>query len=155
MATNNKITFVKADAEHVDEMHEIEEQVFPTPWSYNSLYEDVVNHKSAYYTVGLVNGKVISYAGFWFVIDEAHITNVAVKPEFRRKGIGKKMMELLLAEAKRRGIVTISLEVRQGNTVARNLYTGLGFRANGLRKRYYQDNGEDAVLMSLFLRPVI
>jgi ribosomal-protein-alanine N-acetyltransferase len=150
----NEVMFVRAAAEHVAQMHEIELEVFPTPWSYESLEQDVCGHEIAYYIVGLHSNQVVSYAGFWFVLDEAHITNVAVRPEFRRKGIGRQMMELLLAEAKDRGIVTVSLEVRVSNKAARELYKGLGFSVAGLRKKYYSNNDEDALLMSKILEPL-
>ena len=149
MIKSEEVVFVRAGEEHVSGMHEIEEKVFPTPWSYESILQDVCNHEIAYYIAGICRGKVISYAGFWFVLDEAHITNVAVRPEYRRRGIGRKMMELILLEAKKRGIVSISLEVRVSNKPARELYKGFGFSVAGLRKGYYSDNGEDALLMSL------
>ncbi len=155
MTNKDEIVFTRADEEHVAQMYEIELKVFPTPWSYDSLYQDVCGHEIAYYIVGLSNGKVISYAGFWFVLDEAHITNVAVRPEYRRKGIGKKMMELLLEEAKSRGVVSISLEVRVSNKAARELYKGLGFTVAGLRKKYYADNNEDALLMNKMMEELI
>ncbi|MBN1624427.1 MAG: ribosomal protein S18-alanine N-acetyltransferase [Clostridia bacterium] len=146
--------FVRAAEEHVAQMHEIELEVFPTPWSYESLEQDVCGHEIAYYIVGLVNGRVVSYAGFWFVLDEAHITNVAVKTEYRRKGIGRKMMELLLEKAQEMGIITVSLEVRVSNKAARDLYKSLGFSVAGLRKKYYANNDEDALLMSKIMEPM-
>ena len=155
MTNSDGPVFVRAAAEHVAQMYEIELEVFPTPWSYKSLSQDVCSHEIAYYIVGLVGDKVVSYAGFWFVLDEAHITNVAVRPEYRRQGIGRKMMDILLAEARKRDIVTISLEVRVSNKAARELYKGLGFSVAGLRRGYYSDNDEDALLMSKMLEPVI
>jgi ribosomal-protein-alanine N-acetyltransferase len=149
----NRVIFVRATEEHVARMHEIEMEVFPTPWSYESLEQDVCGHEIAYYIVGLNNDQVVSYAGFWFVLDEAHITNVAVRPEYRRKGIGRKMMEILLDVAKEMGIVNISLEVRVSNKAARELYKSMGFSVAGLRKKYYANNDEDALLMSKIMEP--
>lgn len=148
MERSEKILFVPADAGHVDEMYEIEKEVFSTPWSHESLLKDVCSHEIAVYIVGTVKEHVVSYAGFWFVLDEAHITNVAVKPGYRRMGIGDTMMRRVLDIAWAKGIATISLEVRASNTPALNLYKKLGFIQCGLRKGYYPDTGEDAVLMT-------
>ncbi|HPJ21159.1 MAG TPA: ribosomal protein S18-alanine N-acetyltransferase [Clostridia bacterium] len=148
MIKNEDVIFVKADPAHVPQMYEIELEAFPTPWSYKSLEHDVCNHEIACYIVGLHEGRVISYAGFWYVLDEAHITNVAVRSEYRRMGIGRRMMELLLDEALKKKIVSVSLEVRVSNKAARELYKGLGFTVAGLRKGYYENNNEDALLMS-------
>jgi len=151
MTQENSVVFKKARAEHVSSMHEIEKQVFPTPWSHESLMQDVCGHEIAFYIVGLINEEVVSYAGFWFVLNEAHITNIAVRPGYRRMGIARSMMNILLDEAVQRGIDSISLEVRESNEAAQRLYEGIGFVKVGRRKGYYTDTGEDALLMTLML----
>jgi ribosomal-protein-alanine N-acetyltransferase len=83
----------------------------------------------------------------WQVCDEGHITNIAVHPEFRRSGVGSALMEALLAEAENRGIAALTLEVRESNHCARSLYRKYGFEDGGMRKAYYADNNEDAVIM--------
>ena len=130
----------------VDGISAIEQASFKTPWSWESIYGEATN-PLARYLVAHANGEVIGYAGAWLVIDEAHVTNVAVRGDCRGMGVGRALMERLIQLCADSGMTKMSLEVREGNTVARNLYTALGFKADGLRKRYYE-NTEDAVLMS-------
>jgi len=97
--------------------------------------------------VAEVDNKIVGYGGFWVVVDEGHITNIAVHPEYRSKGIGSKIMEGLIELAKKNGIISMTLEVRESNIVAQHLYAKFGFRPLGRRKGYYQDNNEDAIIM--------
>ncbi len=90
---------------------------------------------------------IVGYGGLWLMVDEAHITSVAVKPEFRGRGLGELLMLCLFEIALRLGARWVTLEVRVSNTVAQNLYKKLGFREAGIRRRYYSDNNEDAVIM--------
>jgi ribosomal-protein-alanine N-acetyltransferase len=96
---------------------------------------------------GNVRGKAVGYAGMWQVMDEGHITNIAVHPEFRNYGVGSALMEALLATARSRGIVALTLEVRRSNFAAQALYRKYGFAEGGMRKAYYADNREDALIM--------
>ncbi len=131
----------------VDGISAIEKASFKSPWSWESIYEEV-NNPLARYLVAHENGEVIGYAGAWLVIDEAHVTNVAVKSDRRGMGVGRALMERLIQLCADSGMTRMSLEVRAGNTIAQNLYAALGFRADGLRKRYYE-NTEDALIMYL------
>jgi len=99
--------------------------------------------------VAIANGVVVGFAGIWLIIDEAHIINVAVLPEYRRNGIAKKLMVELLVRAKEKGAVCSTLEVRAGNEPAIKLYEGFGYVTVGRRKAYYHDNKEDALVMWL------
>jgi len=95
---------------------------------------------------------VVGYAGLWIVLDEAHITNVAVHPDYRGAGYGRALMVELISRAAMLGAFKLSLEVRVSNGVARDLYKSLGFVDKGFRRKYYSDNGEDAIIMWLNLR---
>jgi len=106
----------------------------------------------AFYLVALQGEKVVGYGGMWIVLDEAHITNVAVHPELRGRGVGRALMMELLSRAVVLGAPGITLEVRVSNQVARNLYKSLGFVEKGMRRKYYSDNNEDAIIMWLYLR---
>ncbi len=132
--------------EHLDSVMEIEDDSFSIPWSRREMEKDMNNPISTYLVV-IKNGKVCGYAGMWHVINEGHITNIAVKSEFRRQGLGRMLMEALEAVAKEKEMIGITLEVRMNNTPAQRLYTGFGFRPEGIRKNYYQDTKEDAIIM--------
>ena len=93
------------------------------------------------------DGVLCGYVGIWKIVDEGHITNVAVSPDYRRRHIARAMLEALIARCGQNGITSYTLEVRVGNEPAIKLYEGLGFTAAGLRKGYYEDNGEDALIM--------
>ncbi|MFZ5633815.1 MAG: ribosomal protein S18-alanine N-acetyltransferase [Bacillota bacterium] len=138
--------------EHLDQVMDIELRSFPIPWSYSAFLFELAENDFAFYIVALVKGKVAGYAGMWIVLDEAHITNVAVHPGYRGRGIGRELMMELLSRAAVLGAVKVTLEVRVSNQVARNLYESLGFENRGLRRKYYSDNNEDAVIMWLDFR---
>ena len=131
----------------VDEIADIEEATFARPWSRESIRKEKTRNAAARYLVAEENGRVIGYAGAWIILDESHITNIAVVPEARGRGIGRRLTKELLQVLSSLGACYATLEVRVSNTVARNLYESLGFTAVGKRKRYYEDNNEDAWLM--------
>lgn len=134
---------------HIAQVHEIEGLSFPIPWSENMIADELKNPLSRY--VVLLDkqkpGKVVGYAGYWKIIDEGHITNVAVRPEWRGKKAGTYLMQQMMAFAFAEGVKDMTLEVRESNQIARSLYEKLGFKVEGLRKNYYEDNKEDAILM--------
>lgn len=128
----------------------VEKACFNMPWSRESFWREASNDK-AYYLLAIdedVN-KVIGYVGVWILFDEAQITNVAVLPECRDKGIGRQMMMQIIAICKSRGATAMTLEVRPSNARAIYLYESLGFKSVGRRRGYYEDNGEDAEIMWL------
>ncbi len=137
----------KAEEKDVLAIEQIEKQCFAVPWSYESLYKDIVENKLAFYIVAEIAGQICGYVGIWKIFEEGHITNVAVAPEFRRKHIGRAMLETLISVTAEAGIEKYTLEVRAGNEPAIRLYEGLGFKSAGIRPGYYEDNGEDAVIM--------
>lgn len=132
----------------IEELYEVELTSFTDPWSKES-FKDELNNEIAHYLVGSINNKVIAYIGAWFILDEAHITNVAVKSDFRRQKIAKQLITAFIVLAKKHQITSITLEVRASNIPAQSLYQQFGFEKQGLRKRYYADNNEDAIIMWL------
>jgi ribosomal-protein-alanine N-acetyltransferase len=126
---------------------ELEQLAFPTPWPPDAFYNELTKNQNARYVVALHENRVIAYCGMWIILDEAHITNIAVHPVYRGKKVGLRLMQNMMGAAKMFGAKSMTLEVRPSNTVARNLYAKLGFQEHGIRKRYYSDNDEDAIIM--------
>jgi len=137
----------RAEAKDVDRIAELEIQCFTTPWSRESVYQDVVENQRALYLVAEIEGLVIGYAGIWSIVDEGHITNVAVAPEFRQHHIGSAIIAVLIEVTEKAGITSHTLEVRRSNEAAIRLYEKYGFKVAGERKGYYEDTGEDALIM--------
>jgi ribosomal-protein-alanine N-acetyltransferase len=133
--------------EDIDQILEVEHASFTTPWSREAFYNEIYNNKFAVYIVLEENNKVIGYCGAWIVIDEAHITNVAILPEYRGRKLGEALMRKLMSVAREMGAKSMTLEVRVTNQVAQSLYRKLGFRDGGIRKNYYSDNQEDGLVM--------
>ena len=132
----------------VPEVHAIEAATFAIPWSQESLLHEMEGNACARYLVAEGGqGEVVGYAGAWIIFDEGHITNVAVEAASRGRGIGRALMRALMGYASNLGVGYLTLEVRRGNRTAQALYQSLGFVELSVRKRYYEDNGEDALLM--------
>ncbi|HYF84356.1 MAG TPA: tRNA (adenosine(37)-N6)-threonylcarbamoyltransferase complex dimerization subunit type 1 TsaB [Clostridia bacterium] len=142
-----KLELQEMSFEDIDQVYEIESLSFTTPWSRESFESELSKNTLAKYFVAKVDGVVAAYGGMWIVLDEGHITNIAVHPDFRGRRIGEKIVQSLLKAAKDSKAVHVTLEVRASNEVARNLYKKLGFVDSGRRKGYYADTGEDAVIM--------
>lgn len=122
---------------------------FPSPWSKATYLSELGRGRRAYYLVAEEEGKVVGYAGSWIVGKEMHITTIGVDPDWRRSGIGERMMVAFVKEAQRRNLEEITLEYAVSNAAAEALYEKFGFAREGLRKAYYQDTGEDAVVATL------
>jgi len=135
----------------VPAVHELEVECFPSPWDISAYYRELQN-PSAFYVVARKGERVVGFGGMWTVGDEAHIVTLAVGQAFRRQGLGRRLLEVLLKEARRRHAVRITLEVRVGNTAAQNLYSSFGFRTVAFRREYYPDNNEDAAVMAVELQ---
>ena len=133
--------------EDLDAVTAIEEATFAIPWSRESFRQELERNVAARYLVAEVEGKVIGYAGAWIILDESHITNIAVEEAYRGQGIGRQLTEALIQYLSNLGACDATLEVRVSNIRAQNLYKSLGFVSVGKRKRYYEDNQEDAFLM--------
>ncbi len=133
-------------AEHIDGIMEIEMDSFAIPWTRRSV-EGELNNKLAIYVVALENNKVIGYGGMWHVVTEGHITNVAVHRDYRQQGVGNAIINKLIEIAQEKEMIGLTLEVRKSNAAALGLYKKHGFRLQGIRKEYYEDNKEDAYIM--------
>ena len=130
----------------VDEVYIVEEDCFVDPWSKESIRKELKNNL-ARYLVAQLDDKIVGYVGVWFVVDEGHITNVAVHSDYRGKKVGDKLVKQMVELCKENNIVAMTLEVRASNIVAQNLYKKYGFKMGGIRKEYYSDNKEDAIIM--------
>ena len=148
--TNDELLIRRLVAEDLEAVLEIEKLSFSAPWSRESYQKEISENNLAYYLGCFLqkdgNEKLAAFAGFWLILDEGHIANVAVHPLFRGQGLGEILMRSLMALCLSAGGHWMTLEVRVSNEVARNLYNKLGFRTLGHRKGYYE-NGEDAVIM--------
>lgn len=132
---------------HLDDLARLERLCFSRPWSRQALKEELTN-PAACFLVGEEAGEVLGYAGMHCAAGECYVDNVAVFPEARRQGVGRKLMEALLQAAAARGGEFLSLEVRPSNLEALALYRGLGFREAGRRRRFYDDPVEDGLLLT-------
>lgn len=130
-----------------DAVAEIEKATFARPWSRESFRQELTRNAVARYLVAEEDGEILGYAGAWVILDESHITNIAVREDARGRGLGKKLTAELMQILSNLGACYATLEVRVSNERAQNLYKSLGFVSVGKRKRYYEDNNEDAYLM--------
>ncbi len=134
---------LEADLEQVVE---IEKASMPSPWS-KELFDEELKREAAHYFVLEAEGKVAGYMGYWEAPEEAHIINLAIGSSYRNKGLGREMMDHCMEFARQRGAKLATLEVRQSNNAAQRLYEKCDFRIVAIRKKYYSDNQEDAVVM--------
>ncbi len=147
-----EIEFRNMEKGDIPEIVAIENVSFPTPWADHAFLSELRN-KFAYYNVAVHDGKVAGYCGMWLFSGEAHITTIAVHPDWRGRGLGKTFMNALINHARSRGATTMILEVRPSNSAARILYKNMGFRQIGCRRNYYLETHEDALVMMLNLLP--
>lgn len=133
--------------EDIDQILEVELASFTTPWSREAFYNEIHNNKFAVYIVLEEDKKIIGYCGAWVVIDETHVTNLAILPEYRGRKLGEALLKKMMSVAKEMGAKSMTLEVRVTNDVAQSLYRKLGFQNGGIRKNYYSDNQENALVM--------
>jgi ribosomal-protein-alanine N-acetyltransferase len=140
---------VRMAAEHMPGVMAIENLGNSAPWSENSMRSELTNPQ-AHYFVALEGKEVVGFAGYWAIVDEAHVTNISVHPHRRRKGTGKQLMLALLKSAKDLGLTCSTLDVRVGNLGAIALYKKLGYVECAIRKGYYPNDREDASVMWLY-----
>lgn len=131
----------------VDEAYEIEKSSFITPWSKKEFENEITQNKMAIYVVALIGDEIVGYGGMWHVITEGHITNVAIKENYRKMGVGDLIVKHLIKIATEKEMIGLTLEVRVGNESAKKLYYKNGFVEEGIRKNYYEDTNEDAIIM--------
>lgn len=131
----------------VDAVLTVEQEAFTTPWSRAAFEAETSDNDLAYYLVIDDGGTIAGYAGMWLIIDEAHVTNIALAAAYRGAGLGEKLVRALMDLARERGALSMTLEVRVSNAKAQSLYAKLGFVPRGKRRNYYTDNREDALIM--------
>lgn len=128
-------------------VQEVERSSFPLPWPANAFRHELTQNRNARYIVARDGDRIAGYAGLWLMVDEAHITTFAVLPEYRRRKIGERLLQRLFVIAEELEAEWLTLEVRVSNLAAQRLYEKYGFRRAGVRRRYYSDNSEDALIM--------
>lgn len=132
---------------HLRGVLRIEQQAYPRPWSMSLFLSELALRSSRAYFVARIGREVVGYAGLMMVLEDGHITTVAVEPLRRRLGVAKRLVLAVCREAIERGAEALTLEVRLSNSGAQELYRQFGFRPVGVRKGYYQETGEDALVM--------
>lgn len=132
------------------ELAELDKLCFSVPWSEQAFVDETENNLACYF-VAVDGENVIGYIGYWKIIDEGHITNIAVSPDYRRRGIAANMLSQAIKSAYDEKLSLLTLEVRKSNSSARALYEKFGFEALGERKNYYHSPTEDAIIMTLML----
>lgn len=142
----NSLIIERMTSKDIDGVFEVEKSCFEDYWSKESFKKELENDV-ARYLVAKLDGKIVGYVGIWFVMDEGHITNVAVHKDYRGQKIGDKLIRELIELCKSSNIIAMTLEVRVSNVIAQNLYKKYGFKLAGIRKEYYSNNKEDAMIM--------
>jgi len=135
----------------------LERSVFASPWPASAFVHEVSQNPLSRYHVLRGKGAVrqdhlpalLGYVGYWLAVDQAHVGTLAVHPEWRGRGLGELLFHTIVVEAREAGAATMTLEVRETNRPARNLYSKYGLEVVGRRRGYYTDNGEDALLMTV------
>ena len=142
-----KIRVRIAKSSDLDDIYELDVQTFAMPWSKEALSYDILENDNAFVIVAEYEGEFAGYADIWTVLDEADLNSIAVRVDFRRKGIGDAIILAMTEMLSANGVATINLEVRVSNMPAIKLYKKYGFNECGVRPGYYLDNGEDALIM--------
>ena len=151
MTQNEQLMFSPLLPAHIDQMEQIEIECFSVPWSREALEEELENPYAHYVVCTDGAGNVLGYIGSRIVLDSADITNVAVRPQYRRRGVARQLVGRMLAQMAEKGVTGVLLEVRESNLPAQNCYAQAGFTVVGRRKNYYELPKEDALLMGRVL----
>jgi ribosomal-protein-alanine N-acetyltransferase len=142
------ITISPMTKDDIEAVVKIEEEAYGKHhWAKSSFYDEMSNNLAKYYSAKTPSGELIGYAGTWHIIDEGHITTIAVKNEYQRNHIGEAIIQKIIDDCYKNNIKYLTLEVRVSNLPAIKLYEKYGFQSLGTRKGYYQDNNEDALIM--------
>ncbi len=142
----DRLIIERMTPQDLDEVLAIERESFPSAWSRGS-YERELRNSNTYYYVVRSAGVLVAYAGMWVIYEEAHITTLAVHPQWRRLGIATRLLSLLIGIACQQEANRLTLEVREKNVAARALYEGIGFEEKGFLSNYYGDTGENGIVM--------
>ena len=137
---------VRAGVGDLSDIYKLEQECFSSPWPIEIIYEDLCANRSQYFL--LKDGSAaVGYAGILMILDEVHINKICVSPKYRGMGYGKYLMLGILDSARHSGADSLTLEVRRSNSAAISMYVDFGFQVEGIRKHYYEDTGEDALIM--------
>jgi ribosomal-protein-alanine N-acetyltransferase len=147
MLDTNRLVYRAMTLADIPTIVEMEQEAFTTPWSPEAFTNELLNNMFARYMVMELEGEIIGYGGMWVIMDEAHVTNIAVRADYRGQGLGKCLLHELQRTAVFFGAVKMTLEVRVSNEIAQGLYRKFGFEPAGIRPGYYSDNNEDALIM--------
>ena len=144
----NEVTIRRMTLEDAENVWRIETATFPTPWSLRDFEHEMRENPCARYLVAVRDGQIIGFAGIHIVLDEGHITNIAVIRDERGKGIGRRLTQALLQYAANLGVAYVTLEVRENNEAAKQLYRSLGFIKVGVRKKYYEGQTDAHIMVT-------
>jgi len=139
----------KMTLDDVEQVAAIDKMSFSLPWPTSSFHFELTDNPASRCWVAELGGRIAAMLVAWFIVDEIHIATIATHPDFRKQGIGEKLLSFTLKSAKDEGAVSSFLEVRESNDAAILMYRKFGYVENGRREGYYKDNGEDAILMTL------
>ena len=143
-----KVKVLRMAKEDVEDVFHIEELIHPNHhWSKDSFYNEIANNLAYYYCVKNENDKILAYIGIWQILEEAHVTTLGVHPDFRGLQLAQILLIQALKDCYKNMIKYVTLEVRESNVPAISLYEKFLFESIGMRKKYYQDNGENALIM--------
>lgn len=145
------IKYERLKEEDLDAVLKIEQESFPLPWT-RGMFEQELHIPTSHFFVArsMPAKEIVGYAGYWQVVDELHLINIAIRPDCRKQGLGRHLLFYILCDGKRLGLKKATLEVRASNLIAQRLYEEAGFKNIAIRKNYYADNLEDAVIMWLY-----
>lgn len=146
MVSKSGLKIRKMRVEDLERVLEIERASFPNPWSRNAFLYEIESNVSYPWVIEM-DGKIVGYSVHWLILDEAHLSNIAIDPSVRRRGIGRFVLEKVIESVKKMGAKFLTLEVRVSNTSAISLYTKMNFKVVGIRKNYYANPVEDAFIM--------
>jgi [ribosomal protein S18]-alanine N-acetyltransferase len=132
---------------HLRSVLRIEAEVYPRPWSFSLFLSELALRTSRVYVVARCGDEIVGYAGLMLALEDAHVTTIAVDPEWHRRHVATRLLLHLAHAAQKRGSKNLTLEVRVGNSAAQNMYRRFGFRPAGIRKNYYSETNEDALVM--------
>lgn len=148
----NRFRIMPMGLEDLDDIERIEALSFSVPWTRQAYERELCENRLAHYFTIKDGDRAVAYGGMWLILDEAHITNIAVHPQYRRMGIGKKLLQGMIDYGIFNGMKSFTLEVNENNHGAIELYSGMGFKRVGIRKGYYSDTDENAIIMWLELK---
>ena len=147
MSLREEIEFRPMELDDLPGVLVIERASFPTPWSEEVFHKDLTENANSQYIVGILDGRVAAYGGIWLLSEVGHITTIAVEGELRRNGLGDETLRVIINIGLKAGIKKFTLEVRASNEEAIRLYEKHGFKPIGIRKNYYKEINEDALVM--------